>query len=360
MIYYVCKQKKKQNNKGRYFTMEKITENFYKEKNFFYILTETGKKYTFDINKQEIIGLQGKPIKKINNYLINEIMLPPALRTCFYKSSCFTYFKFFEILYNIKKEVALRITEMNFFLLHNDFKFTPKKPLVKALKEIRFDENAPAIHTVEFIQLKIKLRDIISINLLELLDRKELGIIENRIFQLPQKHYYSFIMFILRKYYKLIDVYKFMQYSRMCLLLEQIGEKMEFPKTDFVKDWCRKDLLLNSEETQNHILQKNYNKSLEFETDDYVVIVPKTQREFLDEAHQQNNCIGYAYLPRVLEQQTNIVFIRAKNDISKSLITCEIKENKITQYLTRNNNYPTNENVRCFRRIYQEYLDTLS
>ena len=57
--------------------------------------------------------------------------------------------------------------------------------------------------------------------------------------------------------------------------------------------------------------------------------------EFLDrlkdEGRQQGNCVGHLYLTPYIEGKTEIYFIRKLEDVTKSFITLEYKENEVVQ-----------------------------
>jgi len=103
-------------------------------------------------------------------------------------------------------------------------------------------------------------------------------------------------------------------------------------------------------------LQQVYSKrkeALQFETDDFVVVIPMTERDFMEEASQQNNCVYTHYLPKVLKDETYVVFIRKKNRLNKSYVTCEVNQRGyIQQYLTTNNDSIRDD----FRAQYAEHL----
>ena len=81
--------------------------------------------------------------------------------------------------------------------------------------------------------------------------------------------------------------------------------------------------------------------SLECTIGDYVFIYPKSTQEIKDEAVAQNNCVA-SYIDRVLNGVCHIMFMRKKTDPAKSLVTLEIRNNRIVQS-KRKFNYPTTE-----------------
>ena len=73
--------------------------------------------------------------------------------------------------------------------------------------------------------------------------------------------------------------------------------------------------------------------------DDYIVIVPQTYEDLVDEGKQQNNCVGHYYNDSILAGENLILFIRHSNSPKKSYITCRynVKKQNIVEYKYKNN-----------------------
>lgn len=73
--------------------------------------------------------------------------------------------------------------------------------------------------------------------------------------------------------------------------------------------------------------------------DDYIVVVPQTYEDLVDEGKQQNNCVGHYYNEPILGGENLILFIRHSNSPKKSYITCRynIKKQDIVEYRYKNN-----------------------
>jgi hypothetical protein len=76
--------------------------------------------------------------------------------------------------------------------------------------------------------------------------------------------------------------------------------------------------------------------------DDYIVVVPQTYEDLVDEGKQQNNCVGHYYNDSILGGENLILFIRHSNSPKKSYITCRynIEKQDIVEY-----RYTNNQNV---------------
>lgn len=133
-------------------------------------------------------------------------------------------------------------------------------------------------------------------------------------------------------------------------------------KGDFIKNYLKEKRVyeLNKKKIDSQKLyenQMNKKEILSFEYENLEVIIPTSAEEFKEEAKQQSNCVARIYLPRVINGELNIVFIRKKEELNKSYITCEVRNGIIYQYLTRFNQTPYDEEAIKFKKIYQEYLN---
>lgn len=102
-----------------------------------------------------------------------------------------------------------------------------------------------------------------------------------------------------------------------------------------------------------------HSKAWEYENDEFCIIVPQTVDEFKAEADAQNNCVYNMYLERVIKGDTNVIFIRKKENPTQSFITCEVdNKGRIRQYLAKNNCYVyENTNEYKFKEELIEYLN---
>ena len=98
-------------------------------------------------------------------------------------------------------------------------------------------------------------------------------------------------------------------------------------------------------------LKKNYKVEdfaericLEYEItiDNYSFIYPKTPQDIKDEAVQQTNCVA-SYINKVMNGDCHIMFMRYKNTPQDSLVTLEIRGDKVVQKRGRFNRETTDE-----------------
>ena len=149
-------------------------------------------------------------------------------------------------------------------------------------------------------------------------------------------------------------------YFRMCDYF-----KKPYEKSDFFKQFVALSKTYKIEQTtiENNTLKDFYSRyanKISFENNDFEVILPTCREDFKKEADSQHNCVYTTYFPKVIKNETIVVFIRRKAEIAKSYITCEIsiKSGLIKQYLTTYNRSVTDENAINFKKDYQDFLYT--
>lgn len=136
--------------------------------------------------------------------------------------------------------------------------------------------------------------------------------------------------------------------------------KLPFPNGEFIRDYITvmKNYKVYQEQidTAFFVIYKNRTELL-FEDENYTVVLPTCKQDMIDEAFNQCNCVFRSYYNPLIANQTNIVFIRDKQNPTKSLITCEISNSgNIYQYLLKHNQIPQDENQIKFKAKYQAYL----
>lgn len=110
--------------------------------------------------------------------------------------------------------------------------------------------------------------------------------------------------------------------------------------------------------TTHRIASRNYNRlkqkfdeekfksrinlEMEHTFGEYRFIYPKCVQEIKDESVQMSNCVS-SYVKRVIDGHCDILFLRYKDNPDKSLVTIEVRDNKIVQALQRYNHPLTKE-----------------
>lgn len=172
----------------------------------------------------------------------------------------------------------------------------------------------------------------------------------------------------LRDYYKDIDQnWNSTIFSRLCThfhMCKEMGIKP--PKENWFVARCQvlKDYVAWKNNVLNERLataQEPMKDKLSFEKDNFIVIVPTTSDEFVQEANAQNNCVNSWYKEKVANKETHVVFVRKKDNPFKSYITCEVNNDGIIkQYLLAHNrkvDAHTPEGI--FYYAYQSHLSAV-
>lgn len=90
----------------------------------------------------------------------------------------------------------------------------------------------------------------------------------------------------------------------------------------------------------------------EYKGKEYSIIYPKHYRDIQQEGSSLSHCVA-SYVEKVMEGKTHIVFLRKTDELTKSLVTVEIKNEAIVQYRASYNMIPSKEEM-DFLKIYAE------
>lgn len=128
---------------------------------------------------------------------------------------------------------------------------------------------------------------------------------------------------ILKKYYDCLSMQKEM-YGKV---------KDKYP--EHLKE-CHDKTVLIYNLNQEYFREKKvealnvHNKTLEFSDENYSIIVAKTSQDLIEEGINLHHCVG-SYVSKVQNAECSIFFLRKTDDIETSLITIEVREDKILQ-----------------------------
>lgn len=142
-------------------------------------------------------------------------------------------------------------------------------------------------------------------------------------------------------------------------LCDKLG--VEPPKEDFYRTFInfKREYKMRKKEIDAAALRRTYESkrnALTFEMGDYCVVIPQTSEDFKREADAQHNCVFSSYLSMVLDGETHVVFVRRKDALDKSVVTCEVRNGFINQFLERWNARPTDDALIAFKDAYQRHL----
>lgn len=347
--------------------MNKIVKN----KNFLEIYINKEIPYKFDINTGVLYGIKGQPLKNspkgLNVVLEQNSKSSNVINYIWYKhyNAGVSYAQFNEYADELK--LYDRLDSINYkvkyigFLGQKEIELLNKhfKRFVNWLKDR--PEHANSISTfVDEIKLEVFLEEM-NLQIDEHFTQRMAEWCCNNNFNKEQMRWV--VYYLVRG---LWDFYENEEYilerklRKYFYYVKENNSKCE--KGDFIKNYVKEKRVyeLNKKKIDSQKLyenQMNKKEILSFEYENLEVIIPTSAEEFKEEAKQQSNCVARMYLPRVINGELNIVFIRKKEELNKSYITCEIRDGYIYQYLTRFNQIPYEEEAIKFKKIYQEYLN---
>lgn len=105
--------------------------------------------------------------------------------------------------------------------------------------------------------------------------------------------------------------------------------------------------------------KKRINLEMERTFDKFCFIYPKCIQDIKDESVQMSNCVS-SYVQRVIDGQCDILFLRYKDNPDKSLVTIEVRGNKIVQALQRYNHPLTKEQVEIVDKWNKWYANKIN
>lgn len=347
--------------------MNKIVKN----KNFLEIYINKETPYKFDINTGILYGIKGQPLKNspkgLNVVLEQNSKSSNVINYIWYKHFAYgvSYAQFKDYIDELK--LFDRLDSINYkveyisFLSQREIDFLNKyfKRFVNWLKD-RPEHNNSINAFIDEIKVEVFLEEM-NLQIDEHFTQRMAEWCCRANFNKEQMRWVVYYLTRgLWDFYENEEYYLEGKLRRYFHYVKENNSKCE--KGDFIKNYVKEKRVyeLNKEKIDKQKLytnQMNKKEMLSFEYEDLEIVIPTTFEEFKKEAEQQSNCVARLYLPKVIDGDLNIVFIRKKEELNKSYITCEIRNGKIYQYLTRFNQVPRDENAIKFKNLYQKYLD---
>lgn len=168
----------------------------------------------------------------------------------------------------------------------------------------------------------------------------------------------------LAKSIKLTDLnlknsHEYADYLSMCkkLKYDMKDKKILYPNN--IKESHDKVLKLyelRKNKVVNNNIQKRYKGLVKniYKTKKYIIFPAKDYISMIDESSQQNNCVK-TYAEKYAAGKCDIYFMRLTSCANKSLVTVEVRNNKVYQKRTKNNEITTKEQDR-FLNIWESKI----
>ena len=77
--------------------------------------------------------------------------------------------------------------------------------------------------------------------------------------------------------------------------------------------------------------QEYNNAYLEYRDDDYFIMIPRSPEDVREEGRQQGHCVATRFMDYIAAGDTSVVFMRRTDDPNTSLITIEVRNNRMRQ-----------------------------
>ena len=353
----------------------------YKEKQFLIFEFHDGKTVKYDFAKKQAIGKSGKPVKDLKSQL-SEFSIDEICKCCVDEQ----YGKYLKFLKSMGGENGTYISNIG-TILNNARKYskyeqffsagiekieTPfdykisdiPKGLIKLCREynlkltndlVIFYKENPNEYTLAFES------DYISLNLndiYKILTRYESRYIRDGHYY---KHLCSFDRLINEYGYTAKALLNYLDYCKTfeaivdmdylirelidyASMMSEISDKFDKYPRHFLtthKIASRNYNRLKTEFDDNKFKQK-IDKSMEKTFGEYCFIYPNNTQDIKDESTMMNNCVS-SYIQKVIDGHCHILFLRYKDSPNESLVTIEVRDNRIVQALQKYNQPLTKE-----------------
>ena len=346
----------------------------YKDRQYLIFDFEDGKNVKYDFAAKQAIGIRGKPVKDLNKQL-RGLTLNQLFDCCVDKQyakflkfikdkeygvsnigtilSKVPYYSKYEQIFSAGFE---NIVDSNLYYNINEI----PKSLIKVTKQhnvkignnlIEFwKENPDAFYLayqLEYISLDDNdIYDILNYSIYCREGENNRYVYKSYFNKLINDYKYNakslFVYLDELKTFEAINdmkclIHEIYDYARMMSTISNKYDKYPRHFLTTHKIACRNYNRLRKEFSEE-LFKKYINKDYECTYKDYVFIYPSCTQDIKDEATAQNNCVA-SYIDRVIDGNCHIMFLRKIDSPDKSLVTIEIRNNKIVQ-AKRRFNYP--------------------
>lgn len=156
------------------------------------------------------------------------------------------------------------------------------------------------------------------------------------------------------------NIHEYYDYIRCCqkLKFDLKDKNILYPK-NFIEQHAKvtyQVISLTDENIDKNI--KNLSELLnlnKYEDDKYVIFPAEDINSLINESKEQSNCVR-TYSKLISNNECQIYFMRYKKDIIKSLITIEVKNNKVVQTKTKFNKEPNEEQQKIIKKWEKELV----
>lgn len=365
----------------------------YKEKGIIIFDFEDGKKATYNMSTGETIGKQGKPVKTLcsalSGYDIDDIL------------NSFEDEKYAEFLRHVRRQFTphtyryntrSRVSNLGTLLQYADshsilegyiragIKFnnnirTPINEVPKGLLKLCREHNIQLDDTL--IASYKAIPDAFNVAFAMEFESISKATLRDIMVELaPTSTYYTPVSEkILGEFnYNLKSLLKYIDYlvtfenvgayritneiGDYANMMSQISNKYEKYPRYFLS--THRIAARNYERLKHKFDEQNFQKRIKPEYEitykDYKFFYPRSTQDIKDEAVQQQNCVA-SYIDRVINGDCHILFLRKKDEPTKSVVTIEVRHGKIVQAFQRYNTPCTDEQREAIEAFNKKFSD---
>ena len=161
-----------------------------------------------------------------------------------------------------------------------------------------------------------------------------------------------------------IDIHMYKDYLRFAKLLglDLKNNKYAFPENlKESHDELEKQYEINNKKIVNLAIMKRSNELSKntFKDNKFIALPATSIKDLQNESSQQNNCVR-TYAEKYAEGFCDIYFMRNAKKPGKSLVTVEVRHNKVVQSRIKNNKCPTDQQLQFLKSWEQNVLKRVS
>ena len=347
----------------------------YKDKQYLIFDFEDGRNVKYDFATKQAIGLKDKPVKNLNEQLRGWTI--DSLFDCFVDQQYAKFLKFVRSKERRIENIGTILSRVPLYSNYEQIFSAGFEDIIDGYLSYKINEIPKAlikmakIHNIEISNSLIEYwkenpdayniafqLEYLSLNDSDIMDilRYKNAVVKNGCYKYASYFneliidygYNAKSLLLYLDHLKTFEAIENMGYLireiyDYAKMMSEISQKFDKYPRHFLTTHriaCRNYNRLKKEFSEE-LFKKRINKDYECTYKDYVFVYPECIQDIRDEAVSQNNCVA-SYIDIVINGDCHIMFLRKKSSPKESLVTIEIRDNKIVQ-AKRRFNYPVTE-----------------
>ena len=233
----------------------------------------------------------------------------------------------------------------------------------KSFKNKTFDKNFYGL-TKDYLPFMQKYNiDLTELEILSIVKKKDINLIKE--IKRKTTNYFSLAKVIdLKKAVKLTNLNEDNQneYADYLNMIDILGydltdNRILYPENiEIAHDKVLVQYKIKKDENINKAISKRFKKLKKniYENKKFIIKPAQNYKSLEDESTQQHNCVK-TYAERIAKGECDIYFMRLISEPKKSLVTVEVRENKVVQQRSKNN-CDTSKEQRQFLKMWEKMV----